>query len=316
MGSSTLHSPQLPVIDLAKKTLDPSSTCWISKRVQVVKALEEYGCFIANYDKVSLELHQAIFGASEDLFDLPTETKVLNKSDSPSHGYIGQVPKIPLLEALGIENATTPEGVQNFTRVLWPNGNDNFSETALLYSKLVAELNQMVMRMVSETYGVEKDCESLLGSMYYLLRLIKYRPSQENEKNMGLFPHTDQTFMSILHQRQINGLEIRTKNGDWILVDSLSPSSFVVMAGDVCMAWTNGRIESPQHRVIISGKEERYSLGLFAFIRDFIVHVPEKLVDDEHPLQFKPFDPYKYIHFCHTKEGGRSNCQIKSYCGI
>lgn len=95
------------------------------------------------------------------------------------------------------------------------------------------------MRMVSETYGVEKDGETLLGSMYYLLRFIKYQkgpiPENENEKNIGLFPHTDQTFMSILHQLQVNGLEIKTKNGDWMLIDFSSPSSFVVMAGDVCM---------------------------------------------------------------------------------
>ena len=91
------------------------------------------------------------------------------------------------------------------------------------------------MRMVAETYGVEKDCESLLGSIYYLLRLIKYRAPREDESNVGLFPHADQTFMSILHQAQVNGLEIMTKNGDWMLIDSLSPSSFIVMAGDVCM---------------------------------------------------------------------------------
>ncbi|KAL3528821.1 hypothetical protein ACH5RR_008143 [Cinchona calisaya] len=315
MGSVKQHS-QLPIIDFTKKTLDLSSSSWKSTSEEVVRALEEYGCFIAIYDKVSLELHQVIFGASQELFDLPTETKVLNTSDSPSHGYIGQVAKIPLLEALGIENATTLEGVQKFTNVFWPNGNHHLSETALSYSKLVAELNQMVLRMVSETYGVEKDCESLLGSMYYLLRLIKYRGPKENENNVGLFPHTDQTFMSILHQHQVNGLEIKAKNGEWVLIDLLSPSSFIVMAGDICMAWTNGRIKPPLHRVIMSGNEERYSLSLFAFIRDLIIQVPEELVDDEHPLQFKPFDPYNYLHFCCSVEGRKSNCQIKSYCGI
>ncbi|XP_027168371.1 probable 2-oxoglutarate-dependent dioxygenase AOP1 [Coffea eugenioides] len=315
MGSVTRQN-QLPVVDFTGETLNPSSTRWLSTREEIVRALEEYGCFIANYDKVSLELHQAIFLASQELFELPTETKVLNTSDSPSHGYMAHR-RIPLLEALGIENATTVDGVQRFTNILWPNGNNHFSETALSYSKLVAELNHVVMRMVAETYGVEKDCESLLGSIYYLLRLIKYRAPREDESNVGLFPHADQTFMSILHQAQVNGLEIMTKNGDWMLIDSLSPSSFIVMAGDVCMAWTNGRIEPPLHRVtIMSGSEERYSLSLFAFMRDVMVQVPEKLVDDEHPLQYKPFDPFKYLLFCVTEEGQKSKCQIKSYCGV
>lgn len=95
----------------------------------------------------------------------------------------------------------------------------------------------MVMAMVSESYGIEKYYESLLGSTSYLLRLIKYRGPKENERNLGIVPHTDKSFMSILHQRQVKGLEIKTKDGEWILVVDPSPSSssFIVMAGDACM---------------------------------------------------------------------------------
>lgn len=64
------------------------------------------------------------------------------------------------------------------------------------------------------------------------------------------------------------------------------------------------------------GNEERYSLGLFSFIKDFTIQVADELVDDEHPLQFKPFDHYKYIHFYYTEEGKRSKCPIKDYCGV
>ncbi|XP_027166189.1 probable 2-oxoglutarate-dependent dioxygenase AOP1 [Coffea eugenioides] len=305
----------LPVIDFTKKNLDPSSSFWPSTRQAVVRALEDYGCFIALYDEVTLELNEAIFRASEELFDLPTEIKVLNTSNTPSHGYVGQEPIIPLYEGLGIENATTLDGVQKFTNLLWPNGNHSFSETAFSYSKIVAELDQIVMRMVSEAYGIEKNYESLLGSMSYLLRLIKYRRPHENEKNLGIVPHTDKSFMSILQQDQVKGLEIKTKDGEWMVIDP-SPFSFIVMAGDVCMAWTNGRIEPPHHRVIMTENAERYSLGLFTFIRDLIVHVPEELVDDEHPLQFKPFDHYKYIDYYYTDEGKRSKCPIRDYCGV
>ncbi|KAL3511832.1 hypothetical protein ACH5RR_024549 [Cinchona calisaya] len=313
MGSLTQNN--LPVIDFTNKNLDPNSNSWLSTREDVVRALEDYGCFIAIYDKFSSDLHQAIFHASEELFDLPQEIKVLNTSDTPSHGYVGQEPIIPLYEGFGVENATTLQGVQKFTNLLWPNGNDTFCETALSFSKAVAELDQMVMKMVSEKYGIEKNYETLLGSMSYLLKLIKYRVPRENEKNLGIVPHTDKSFTSILHQHQVKGLEIKNKDGEWMLIDP-SPSSFIVMAGDACMAWTNGKIEPAHHRVIMSGNEERYSLGLFTFIRDLIVQVPEELVDGEHPRQFKPFDHYKFIHFFYTEEGKRSKCAIKAYCGV
>lgn len=109
------------------------------------------------------------------------------------------------------------------------------SETALEYSRIVAELDQVVMRMVTKSYGIsENSYEMLLGATSYLLRFIKYRPPTKDETGLGIVPHTDKSFMSILHQRQVKGLEIKTKNGDWILVDP-SPSSFIVMAGDACM---------------------------------------------------------------------------------
>ncbi|KAM7483698.1 hypothetical protein LguiB_008281 [Lonicera macranthoides] len=232
MGSPT--SPDLPVIEFSMKNLQPGTSTWLSTSKDVVRALEDYGSFIAMYDKFSIDQREAIFQSSEELFDLPTETKILNTSDTPSHGYVGQEPIIPLYEGLGIENATTLEGAQSFTNLMWPSGNPQFCETTLSFSKMVAELDQMVMTMVSESYGIEKYYESLLRSTSYLLRLIKYRGPKEKERNVGIVPHTDKSFMSILHQRQVKGLEIKTKDGEWILVDP-SPSSFIVMAGDACM---------------------------------------------------------------------------------
>ncbi|KAL3528820.1 hypothetical protein ACH5RR_008142 [Cinchona calisaya] len=318
MGSVTQH--KVPVIDFHKENLDPHSSCWISTSEHVVRALEDYGCFIVNYDEFPLELHEAIFGASQKLFDLPIQTKVLNTSDTLTHGYAGQHPIAPLYEALGIEHPTTPQGVQKFTNLLWPNGNDSFCEIALSYSKIAAKLEQTVMRMVSQSYGIEKDYEKILRSLTYLLRLIKYRKPRQNENNVGIASHTDKTFMSIIHQHQVKGLEIQTKEGEWLPIDLSSPSSFFVLVGDVCMAWTNGRIESPEHRVILpEGIEERYSLGLFSFVRDSIVRVPEELVDDEHPLQYKPFDHLKLLQFFSTKDGKVkivSKYDLKAYCGV
>ena len=116
----------LSVIDFSSKTLNNTSSSWITTCNEVMSALEEHGVFIAMYDGLPQELNDRIFLASRDLFDLPIEVKLLNTSDKPYQAYIGSSPDNPLYESLGIENATTEEGVEKFTKLMWPSGNENF----------------------------------------------------------------------------------------------------------------------------------------------------------------------------------------------
>lgn len=62
-------------------------------------------------------------------------------------------------------------------------------------------------------------------------------------------------------------------------------------------------------------EQVRYSTGLFSFMRA-MVEVPEKLVDDEHSLRFRPFNNLDFLKYVNTKEGRASKCAIESYCGI
>ncbi|KAK9054688.1 hypothetical protein SSX86_025767 [Deinandra increscens subsp. villosa] len=315
MGSST--QPKLPVIDLFSENLNLNSNSWGTKCDEVRHALEEYGCFIAMYDGVPCEVRDAMFLATQELFNLPTEVKVLNIiADAPYSGYVGQQPMAPLYESFGIEDVTTKEGVESFTKLMCPSGNQSLSESVLMYSTAVAKLHYIVMKMITKSYGIEEHYEAMHGSTTYLFKPTKYLPAQGAEKMLGITPHTDKSFMTYLTQDETNGLEICTKDGEWVEVDYPSSSSFVVMAGDAFMAWTNGRIESPNHRVMMAGDKERYSTGLFATIKDHIIQVPQQLVDENHPLQFQAFDHYKYMNFSiYTPEGMSSKCPIKTYCG-
>lgn len=124
MGS--LISPRVPTIDFTREDLKPGTSAWLSATKQVCDALEEFGCFVALYDQVLPELEDAIFGAADELFDRPEEVKRKNINDKPYHGYVGQIPIIPLHEGLGIDNVTNREEVQKFAELMWSNGNDHF----------------------------------------------------------------------------------------------------------------------------------------------------------------------------------------------
>ncbi|XP_022005972.2 probable 2-oxoglutarate-dependent dioxygenase AOP1 [Helianthus annuus] len=182
---------------------------------------------------------------------------------------------MPLYVRLSIENATTAKGVQGFAKLMWPNGNDTFCESVLAFTKALAELEQMVMRMVAKSYGIEKHYERLLGSTTCILKFNKcVNPNQENEKKLGVIPHRDKSFMTVIQQQEEGkGLEVQTKDGEWTQVH-LSPSTCIVMAGDACMAWSNGRIEAPYHRVIMQQNKDRYSLVLSSFIKGGSIRTP------------------------------------------
>ncbi|KAF5788491.1 putative oxoglutarate/iron-dependent dioxygenase, isopenicillin N synthase [Helianthus annuus] len=168
------------------------------------------------------------------------------------------------------------------------------------------------MRMVAKSYEIEQLYEPFLGSTDYILKFNKYKSTKADEPRLGLFPHTE----TILHQKeQGKGLEIKTKDQKWVEVD-LSPSSFVFMAGDVCTAWTNGRMEVPVHWVMMEGKKDRFSMVVSLYIRDLEIQAPQEPVDGNHPVQYKPFEHYKYIDF-HTYQNSRKlRNPLEHYCGV
>ena len=125
MGSE--GQPRLPVLDFTKEDLKPGTNSWLSACESVRQALEEHGCFVVVFDKASVELQNGVFSSLKELFDLPTETKMKNRYEGkPLKGYVGQHPKIPLHESMGIDEGTTLEEIQNFAQKMWPNGNDQF----------------------------------------------------------------------------------------------------------------------------------------------------------------------------------------------
>ncbi|KAK2975775.1 hypothetical protein RJ640_014598 [Escallonia rubra] len=152
-----------------------------------------------------------------------------------------------------------------------------------------------------------------------------YQQPKRDETNIGGQARTDKTFLTIIQQNAVNGLEVETKDGGWMPVEFL-PLSFVVMAGEgllqlvglmtfLSQGWSNGRVRSPFHRVIMSGNEERYSPRLFTFISGTI-DVSEELVDHKHPRQFKPFNHLGFVDFYMENSGLEDEAKYKSLLGV
>ncbi|XP_035547421.1 probable 2-oxoglutarate-dependent dioxygenase AOP1 [Juglans regia] len=261
-----------------------------------VHSRSTYGCFVAELgNKFPLELHNTMFAAAEELFDFPTETKMKLTSEQVFHGYVANP---PVRESMMLNNATSsPEETQKLRNVFWPNGNDIVREGANSYAKKLAELDKIVTRMVFESYGLEKNFDAHLELTTRTLSLIKCREHHETETNEGIKSHTDKQYLTtILHQNRVRGLEIKTHDGEWIGIK----------------VWSNDRIQASVHRVMLV-ENERYLVGMFAF-HDGTIHVPEELVDEEHPLKYKPFNNREYAKAQATLF--QQEISVKAFCGI
>ncbi|KAM6602190.1 hypothetical protein CsatA_021799 [Cannabis sativa] len=313
---------RLPIIDFSvEEGLKPGTPEWNTVRTQVREALEEFGCFEAKFDKIPIDIGKALlFDAIEEVFDLPLQTKQRNVSNKLFHGYVGQLPLVPLYESIPIYDSHIPENVEIFTSTLWPNnGNPTFNETIQSYSEQLSELDGMIRRMILESLGVEKYLEEHMDSSNYVLQLMKYKGPESNETKLGLSAHTDKNIVTILNQNQVEGLEIQTKDGQWFTVKPSSSTSFIVVIGNSLYAWANGRLHCATHRVMMKGKEARYSAGLFSMPKaGYMVKAPEELVDEDHPLLFKPFDYYRFLDFFYSNMATRTAGpnDLHSYCGL
>ncbi|GMJ06817.1 hypothetical protein like AT1G52820 [Hibiscus trionum] len=307
---------RLPVIDFSKQQLQPGSPVWDSVKVQVREALEQHGCFEALLDRV-MELRTPIFRALEELFDLPLQTKKMCVSEKHFRGYYG--PTARLHESMSVDDAHVAGNIEQcLTNFLWPQGHISFSKTLLSFTQLALGLEKTIQRMVLESFGLEKYIDELIDSTNYQLRVLKYgRPQANSEPTLGAHAHYDQNMMTLLYQNEVDGLEIRNKNGEWINVQ-LSPNSFIVMIGQSFNIWLNGRLCSPYHRVVTKGNAVRYSIGLFALPRGSCrVNAPEELVDGEVGFLFKPFDYEEFLEFYSTQIArGAVEYDLKAYCSV
>ncbi|XP_010532145.1 PREDICTED: probable 2-oxoglutarate-dependent dioxygenase AOP1 [Tarenaya hassleriana] len=317
MGS--LEHEDIPIVDFSGKKMEPGTSHWTTTRDIVRRAMEEQGWFVIEYDGVGPDLLEDLLGGMKEMYELPYGVKIKNENHKASHGYMSMVVQdYQIHESLGIDYATQFKSCLDFSRLLWPDGNDPFCETTHSYAKTLAEMDRTVMRMLYESYGMDeqKHLETYVESTRYLLRLLSYRKQRNGAPNTAFVSHTDKSFTTILHQNHVLGLQLRSKSGEWIQFEP-SPTRFVFLAGMGITAWSNDRIKPCYHRVVMSADEVRYSMGFFSFHKDTI-RTPEELVDDQHPPRYNPFEHDGLLRFyeLYLLQKKTSEDLLHMYCGV
>lgn len=96
--------------------------------------------------------------------------------------------------------------------------------------------------------------------------LLNYYPKNttplDSDIDVGVGAHTDLQCFTILSQDGIGGLQVLSKEGQWLKVPPVS-DTFLINIGDFMKRLSNDRFQSTVHRVINFSAEDRYSVAFF-----------------------------------------------------
>jgi isopenicillin N synthase-like dioxygenase len=133
-----------------------------------------------------------------------------------------------------------------------------------------------------------------------ILRAIHYPPiMQEPKSAIRAEQHEDINLITLLVGASADGLQILTKQNDWVPVTSL-PEQIVVNVGDMLQRLTNNKLKSTTHRVVNPPKEmwgtSRFSIPFFLHPKsDMSLACLDSCIDDQHPKAFPDATAGEYL---------------------
>ncbi|MCY7420578.1 MAG: isopenicillin N synthase family oxygenase [Chitinophagaceae bacterium] len=133
-----------------------------------------------------------------------------------------------------------------------------------------------------------------------ILRCIHYPPiTLEPKSAIRAEQHEDINLITLLVGASADGLQILTKQNEWVGVTSL-PEQIVVNVGDMLQRLTNNRLRSTTHRVVNPARElwhtSRFSMPFFLHPRsEMSLASLESCIDKKHPKAYEDVTAGEYL---------------------
>ncbi len=133
-----------------------------------------------------------------------------------------------------------------------------------------------------------------------ILRCIHYPPiTHEPKSAIRAEQHEDINLITLLVGASADGLQILTKQNEWMGVTSL-PEQIVVNVGDMLQRLTNNKLRSTTHRVVNPSRDlwhtSRFSMPFFLHPRsEMSLTSLESCVDENHPKVYPDVTAGEYL---------------------
>ncbi|KAL7254079.1 hypothetical protein ACSBR1_008472 [Camellia fascicularis] len=300
--SATQTSLQLPVFDISQ----PLTAASLSS---LSLACKEWGFFhLANHG-ISKHLYRKLYSVSNHLFSLPSEVKLKLGPLSTLKTYTPHFIASPFFKSLRVSGPDFFATAQSSAEVVLDHQSSEFSEILREYGSQMTKLSQRIIEIVLMCFGedFERKFELEFSNCHGYLRIINYSPLEcmKQKEAEGLGMHTDMSCITIVYQDEIGGLQVRSKEGKWMDINP-SDDTLVVNIGDLMQAWSNGKLRSSVHRVILKRPVNRFSLAFFwCFEDDKVILAPDEVVGEGKLRIYKPFICTDYLKFRENSEKGK-----------
>lgn len=273
---------KIPVIDLRG---------FQSQYEKLGGAGKEWGCFRVLNHGISEVLMGEMKAVVASLFDLPMEAKKKNEGQVVEGcGYKEPTKANPLYESWGLDEMGSAQAVDVFCSQL--NASPHQREIMKTYCKAMHELAMDIADKLSRCMGLSS---GMFEDWACELWMNKYSFIPESVGSTGVQLHTDMGFLAVLQDDDaVSGLEVMDKSGSLVPIDPW-PGTFLVILGDMAVAWSNGKLGHAKHRVQCKEGRARSSVGAFLLSpKKAAIEAPEELVDAEHPRLYAPFTHSDY----------------------
>ena len=301
----------IPVVDLADFLSGDESRK--QKFVQELgKAYEEVGFVAVKNHGVPDDLIADLYKYVQQFFKLPTETKLSyeKKELAGQRGYTSFGREhakgfdAPDLKEFFQYGQTVEDGED--TKDKYP-GNVTVQEVApftpTLYKayRSFEKSGKALLQAIALYLGLDEHYfDKWIHNGNSILRAIHYPPIVgEPKSSIRAEQHEDINLITLLVGASADGLQILTKQGDWVGVTSL-PEQIVVNVGDMLQRLTNNKLRSTTHRVVNPPRElwgtSRFSIPFFLHPKsEMDLTSLDSCIDEKHPKAYEDVTAGEYL---------------------
>lgn len=184
----------------------------------------------------------------------------------------------------------------------WPSELPSFKTNALALYEALDRAAAVMLKALADYFKVPQDTFSdMAHEGNSILRIIHYPPLKKRFIPGGVraAEHEDINLITLLCESTSSGLEILTRQGDWIPVEALK-GQIVVDSGDMLSRVTNEVVPATTHRVVnpksADDDIERYSMPFFVHpYPDCSLAVLDACVTADRPKRFGPITADEFL---------------------